>query len=168
MIIGAILGFVVTLGNVQEITKTFFKGMGESYGEIIGIIIAAAVFTEGMQIIGLTGALIEQMKQSQDIARYAATFGPYLLAILSGSGDAAALAFNGAVTPHATQFGFTISDMGSLATISGAFGRTMSPVAGATIICATIANVNPLEIAKRTAPGMFLSLLTVLFLFSNR
>ncbi|NCB76681.1 MAG: TRAP transporter large permease subunit [Negativicutes bacterium] len=168
MIIGAILGFIVTLSNVQEITKSFFKGMGESYGEIIGIIVAAAVFTEGMQIIGLTGALIEQMKQSQDIARYAATFGPYLLAILSGSGDAAALAFNGAVTPHATQFSFTISDMGSLATISGALGRTMSPVAGATIICATIANVNPLEIAKRTAPGMFLSLLAVLILFSNR
>lgn len=166
MIMGVILGFIVTLGNAQEISKSFFKGMGESYGEIMGIIIAAAVFTQGMDVIGLTGSLIEKMKQSQDIARYAASFGPYFLAILSGSGDAAALAFNGAVTPHAAQFGFKITDMGSLATISGALGRTMSPVAGGAIVCATIAGVNPMEIAKRTAPGMIIAIIAVLIVFS--
>ncbi|SFL92595.1 C4-dicarboxylate transporter DcuC [Pelosinus propionicus] len=166
MIIGAMLGFVVTLGNAQEISKSFFKGMGDSYGQIMGIIIAAAVFTQGMDIIGLTGALIEKMKESQDVARYAASIGPFFLAVLSGSGDAAALAFNGAVTPHAAQFGFKITDMGSLATISGALGRTMSPVAGGAIVCATIAGVNPMEIAKRTAPGMFCALVAVLIVFS--
>ncbi|WP_027937700.1 C4-dicarboxylate transporter DcuC [Anaeroarcus burkinensis] len=168
MIIGAMLGFLATFQNPQEISKGFFKGMGDSYGDIMGIIIAAAVFTQGMQIIGLTGAMIEKMKASQDIAIYAATFGPYFLAILSGSGDAAALAFNGAVTPHAAQFGWAISDMGSLATISGALGRTMSPVAGGLIVCATIAKVNPFEIAKRTAPGMVLGVVAVLLVFSVR
>ncbi|MEN6414057.1 MAG: C4-dicarboxylate transporter DcuC [Veillonellales bacterium] len=168
MILGAIVGFVVNMGDAQEISKNFFKGMGDSYGSIMGIIIAAAVFTQGMDTIGLTGALIEKMKESQDIARYAAAFGPYFLAIVSGSGDAAALAFNGAVTPHAAQFGFTITDMGSLATISGALGRTMSPVAGGAIVCATLAGVNPMEIAKRTAPGMILAIITVLFVFSAK
>ena len=168
MIIGAMLGFLATLQSPQEISKGFFKGMGDSYGDIMGIIIAAAVFTQGMEIIGLTGAMIAKMKASQDIAIYAATFGPYFLAILSGSGDAAALAFNGAVTPHAAQFGWAISDMGSLATISGALGRTMSPVAGGLIVCATIAKVNPFEIAKRTAPGMVLGVIAVLLVFSVR
>jgi DcuC family C4-dicarboxylate transporter len=168
MVIGVILGYIVTLGSAQEISKSFFKGMGESYGEIMGIIIAAAVFTQGMDVIGLTGLLIEKMKQSQDIARYAASFGPYFLAILSGSGDAAALAFNGAVTPHAAQFGFKITDMGSLATISGALGRTMSPVAGGAIVCATIAGVNPMEIAKRTAPGIIVAIIVVLIVFSAK
>ncbi len=166
MIIGAMLGFVVTWSNAQEISKSFFKGMGDSYGEIMGIIIAAAVFTQGMDTIGLTGALIENMKESQDVARYAASIGPFFIAVLSGSGDAAALAFNGAVTPHAAQFGFKITDMGSLATISGGLGRTMSPVAGGAIVCATIAGVNPMEIAKRTAPGMFCALVAVLIVFS--
>jgi len=166
MIIGVIIGFIVTLGKAQEISNSFFKGMGDSYGAIMGIIIAAAVFTQGMDTIGLTGALIEKMKESQDVARYAASFGPFFLAVLSGSGDAAALAFNGAVTPHAAQFGFTITDMGSLATISGALGRTMSPVAGGAIVCATIAGVNPMEIAKRTAPGMIIALFAVLIVFS--
>jgi len=168
MIMGVILGFVVSLGKAEEISNSFFKGMGDSYGAIMGIIIAAAVFTQGMETIGLTGALIEKMKASQDVARYAASVGPFFLAVLSGSGDAAALAFNGAVTPHAAQFGFTITDMGSLATISGGLGRTMSPVAGGAIVCATIAGVNPMEIAKRTAPGMFLALVAVLIVFSLR
>lgn len=168
MLMGAMLGFVVTWQDPQEISRSFFKGMGESYAEIIGIIIAAAVFTQGLEIIGLTGALIEKMKQSEDIALYAASLGPYLLAILSGSGDAAALAFNGAVTPHAVQFGFTITDMGSLATISGALGRTMSPVAGATIVCATLAAVSPIEIAKRTAPGMGIALIAMIIIFAMK
>lgn len=145
MIIGALLGFLVHRRAPQDLTKEFFNGLGSAYANIIGIIIAAGVFTFGMQCIGLTGALIETMKNSQDIAKYAACFGPTLLAVLSGSGDAASLAFNGAVTPHAPLFGMEIVDLGSLATLSSVIGRTMSPVAGGTIICATLAGVNPID-----------------------
>lgn len=165
MIMGTILGFIVYRKSPGDFTKEFFNGLGSAYGNIIGIIIAAGVFTYGMQCIGLTGSLIETMKNSQDIAKYAACFGPSLLAVLCGSGDAAALAFNGAVTPHAELFGMTITNLGSLATLSSTLGRTMSPVAGGAIICATLAGVNPIEIAKRTAPSMILGLLLILFSF---
>lgn len=165
MIIGTILGFIVHHKSPQELTKEFFNGLGNAYGNIIGIIIAAGIFTFGMQCIGLTGALIEYMKNSQDIAKYAACVGPALLAVLCGSGDAAALAFNGAVTPHAELFGMTVIDLGSLATLSSTLGRTMSPVAGGAIICATLACVSPLEIAKRTAPGMIIGLVVFLYIF---
>lgn len=43
--------------------------MGEAYGGIIGIIVMpAAVFTSGMELIGLTKALIDVMKGSEQIA----------------------------------------------------------------------------------------------------
>ena len=168
MMIGALLGFIVHRKNPQEITKEFFNGLGNAYGSIIGIIIAASVFTYGMDSIGLTAALIDVMKNSQDLAKYAACIGPAVIAVISGSGDAAALAFNGAVTPHAQLFGMTITDLGSLSTLSGTLGRAMSPVAGGTIICATLAGVNPMEIAKRTAPGLIISLIVLLVLFSLR
>ena len=164
MIIGVMLGFVVQLKEPQEISKQFFAGMGEAYGSVIGIIIAAAVFTKGMELIGLTTALIDVMKQSESIAKVAATFGPFIIAVLSGSGDAATLAFNGAITPHAKQFGFNIIDMGSQAFLSGALGRSMSPVAGAAIVCATLANVNPIEITKRNGVGMVLTALVTMFI----
>lgn len=176
MIAGVILGFIVPavvsyvggLGvktSPQDISKQFFTGMGEAYGSVIGIIIAAAVFTKGMELIGLTGALIEVMKHSEQIAKLAATFGPFIIAILSGSGDAATLAFNGAITPHAKQFGYGIIEMGSTAQIVGALGRSMSPVAGAAIVCAQLAGVSTIEITKRNWPGMIIaSIVVMLFL----
>ncbi|MDF2502030.1 MAG: C4-dicarboxylate anaerobic carrier-like protein [Anaerosporomusa subterranea] len=162
MIFGAILGFVVTWQNPQEITKQFFNGMGDAYGNVIGIIIAAAVFTKGMELIGLTGSLIAVMKNSQSIAKFAATFGPFVVAILSGSGDAAALAFNGAITPHAKQFGYGIIEMGSTAQMVGALGRSMSPVAGAAIVCAQLAKVSPIEMTKRNGPIMLLGAIVMM------
>ena len=85
------------------------------------------------------------------------------MAVLSGSGDAATLAFNTSITPHAQQFGYGIIEMGSVAQISGALGRSMSPVAGAAIVCAGIAGVNTLELTKRNALAMVLGTLTIMF-----
>lgn len=162
MIFGSILSFVVTFKNPQEITKQFFNGMGDAFGNVIGIIIAAAVFTKGMEIIGLTGSLIAVMKDSQSIAKIAATFGPFVVAVLSGSGDAAALAFNGAITPHAKEFGYGLIEMGSVAQIVGALGRSMSPVAGAAIVCAQLAGVNTIEMTKRNGPLMLIAALVIM------
>lgn len=159
MLIGAIIAVIVTRKSPTDVTKAFFDGMGTAYGQIMGIIIAAGVFVGGMQSIGLVKAFINMMISSTGIAKYAATFGPFLLAVVSGSGDAAAFAFNEAVTPHAMQFGIEPIRMGSIATLGGALGRTMSPITGACIICATIAKVSPMELAKRNAPGMVLALI---------
>ena len=69
-------------------------------------------------------------------------------------GDAATVAFNEAVTPHAAQFGLETMNMGSIAALGGTLGRTISPIAGATIICAGIAGVDPMEVCKRNALGI--------------
>ena len=79
-------------------------------------------------------------------------------------GDAAAVAFNKAVTPDAVKFGMNTIDMGSMAAIGGALGRSMSPVAGGMIICATIAGVSPMEAAKRNAPGMIIACIVTMLL----
>jgi len=164
MLIGAALGFAVTWMKADEISNKFFDGMGNAYGNVIGIIVAAAVFTKGMELIGLTGALITAMKSSQAVAKLAATFGPFLIAVLGGSGDAATLAFNGAITPHAAQFGFGILPMGSQAFLAGAMGRSMSPVAGVAIVCAGLAGVNPIEMAKRNAIPMIAAAIVTMFI----
>ncbi|SFT33248.1 C4-dicarboxylate transporter, DcuC family [Selenomonas sp. GACV-9] len=151
MLIGVALGLIVTWSDAQEVCRNFFTGMGNAYSDVIGLIVCASVFTTGMTAVGLTGALTDLMKGSQSIAAAAGTFGPFFIAVISGSGDAAAFAFNGAVTPYAEQFGMSIMDLGSLAQIAGAMGRSLSPVAGAAIICAGLAKVNPIEVSKRNA-----------------
>ncbi len=157
MLTGALLGIIVTRSSPTSCVKEFFNGMGSAYASVMGIIIAAGVFVAGMQAVGLVAAGIDALKSATDLAKWAAAFGPFVLAIITGSGDAATLAFNQAVSPHAAQFGMTIEKMASLATLGGALGRTMSPLAGAAIICAGLAGVNTIEIAKRNAPGMIIA-----------
>ncbi|MEN3930647.1 C4-dicarboxylate transporter DcuC [Microvirga sp. W0021] len=164
MFIGAILGVAVTRSNPSQCVKEFFDGMGNAYASILGIIIAAGVFVAGMNAVGLVDAFIEILKNAGSAARWAAAFGPFLLAVITGSGDAAALAFNAAVSPHAEKFGMTVPHLASLATLAGTLGRTMSPLAGAAIVCAGIAGVNPLEIAKRQAPGMIICLFVAILM----
>ena len=164
MLIGTFLGLAATRSNPTTVTKEFFKGMGDAYGSVMGIIIGAGVFVAGMQAVGLVDALIVALKSTTELAKYAAALGPFFLAIITGSGDAATLAFNGAVTPHAEQFGMGIMQMGSLATLGGCLGRTMSPLAGAAIVCAGLAGVNPLEISKRLAPGMLIAVTVAMFM----
>lgn len=167
MVIGAIVSLAVTRKNPVELTKSFFDGMGNAYANIIGIIISVGVFVAGLNSLGLIKALINWMLNSTGIVKIAATFGPFLLALISGSGDAATVAFNEAVTPHAAEFGLNTMSMGSMASLGGTLGRTISPIAGATIICAGIAGVDPMEVCKRNALGITLALLAgmVILLF---
>ena len=166
MFIGVVLACVVSMANPQEVSKQFFSGMGMAYAEIIGIIIAATVFSAGMTAIGLTGALLDFMANSHAIVGYAAFYGPMLLGALTGSGDAATITFNQLVTPHAADFGMTYIPLGNLANIGGALGRTMSPVAGAAIVLASMAKVSPIEIAKRNAPGMIIASIVLVIFFA--
>ena len=94
MIIGAILALAATRKSPVELTKSFFNGMGDAYANIIGIIISVGVFVAGLKALGLIKALIAWMLNSTGIVKIAATFGPFLLALISGSGDAATVAFN--------------------------------------------------------------------------
>jgi DcuC family C4-dicarboxylate transporter len=87
-----------------------------------------------------------------------------VVAVISGTGDGAALAFNGAIKPHAPQFGYGIIEMGEMAHISAQLGRTMSPVAGVAIVCAQIAGVDPIEMTKRTGVAMVLAVTVAMFI----
>lgn len=167
MLIGTAIGLLVALWNKQtlgEASKKFCRGAGDGFCDVVILIAAAAMFASGMKSIGLTGALVDAMKGSQSVAMFAAAAGPFVMAAISGSGNAAALAFNEAITPHAADFGLTIVQLGAVAQIAAGLGRSMSPVAGGVIILAGIAGVNPMEIVKRTALPAIVALIVVTLL----
>ena len=163
MLLGAILTIAVTLTDPQKITKEFFKGMGSAYAEIIGIIIAAGVFVAGLSACGAIDFVIEWLKNEQGYVKFGGTFVPFFMGVVTGSGDAASMAFNTAVTVHADALGFEQDKLGMAVAISGALGRSASPIAGACIVCAGLAMVSPIQIAKRTALGMFISVCVIAF-----
>lgn len=164
MLIGTAIGIIAVRPNVTDAVKKFFRGTGDGMCDVVGLMAAAAAFIAGMQYIGLTSALIDGMKNSQQIAQIGAAFGPFLLAVISGSGNAAALAFNGAVTPHAADFGYGIMQLGSMAQLGAGIGRSMSPVAGAGIIISGLAGINPMEMAKRNAIPCIIATVVIMLL----
>lgn len=151
MLIGTMIALLVTRTSATEFTKQFFNGMGKAYADVMGIIIAASVFAAGLKSAGLIEAAIAGLQNSNEFARWGASIGPWLMGVITGSGDAATLAFNEAVTPHANEFGLTIEGLGGLAFLTGALGRSMSPLAGVTIVVSGIAMVSPMAVVKRTA-----------------
>lgn len=164
MLIGMIYAMAVTRTRPDEGIKQFFNGMGKGYANILGIIIAAGVFAAGLRASGVIDLFINYLTEAQSVARLGGALGPFVLALMTGSGDAAAFAFNEAVTPHAAQFGMTIEGLGYLAALAGGLGRLASPLAGGMILVAGIAGVNPMDIVKRTAPAMVAALIVLYFI----
>lgn len=165
MLFGVVYTMIVTRYNPAKAINEFFLGCGKGFANIMSIIISASVFAAGLTESGLISFLIEVLKNANEYARWGGILGPYIMGIMMGSGDAAAMAFNTSVTPHAPEFGMQIIDLGNLAYVAGALGRTMSPIAGVVMVVAGIANVNPVDVVKRTAPGMIVAILVLLLFF---
>lgn len=163
MVLGAIIALLVTLSNPENISKEFFKGMGNAYGDIMGIIIAATVFVAGLKACGAIDYIIDILKHSQEYVKFGGTFIPFIMGVITGSGDAATFAFNEAITTQAASLGFDQSTLGMVASIAGALGRTMSPIAGVTVLCAGLAGVSPVELIKRTALGSLVGIFFIAF-----
>jgi len=161
MVAGTVITALVARLSPAKVVKSFFAGMGEAYGGVIGIIIAAGVFIGGLNAIGAIGHLIDVLQEAQSAAPIAAFAGTFGIAALSGSGDAAALAFNKAMLPHAEALGVAPVDLGNIAWLAGGLGRGMSPVAAATAVAAGYAGVSVFEIAKRSAIPMLLGAVVV-------
>lgn len=164
MLIGTFYALVITRSDPEEITKKFFAGMGNGYAKILGIIIAAGVFAAGLRAAGVIEVFVNYLTHANEVAKLGGSIGPFALAVLTGSGDAAAFAFNEAVTPHAAKFGMQIDNLGYLAMMAAGIGRQASPLAGGIILLSGIAAVSPVEVAKRTAPAAVVMLIAVYFL----
>ena len=165
MLIGVTYTMIVTRINPQNAFKEFFNGAGKGYGNVLGIIISASVFAAGLREAGVVDALIEALKQANEYARVGGALGTWAMAVLMGSGDAATFAFNEAVTPHAAEFGMTISELGNTVMCAAQLGRTMSPIAGVVILLAGMSQVSPIDLVKRTAVPMITAwFILILFL----
>ena len=164
MLMGLIYVMIVTRLNPQQLCSKFFDGMGSGYGSILGIIIAAGVFASGLRATGVIDLFVNYLTHANEVAKIGGSVGPYVFGVLTGSGDAAAFAFNEAVTPHAAEFGMKIDGLGYLAMIAAGLGRMSSPLAGGLILLSGIAGVSPIEVVKRTAPAAIITLGILYFL----
>ncbi|OFS08268.1 C4-dicarboxylate transporter DcuC [Hafnia sp. HMSC23F03] len=161
---GVLATLAVTRTHPGNVVPAFFDGMGKAYSDVFGIIICAGVFVAGLTSVGLIDAAKSALIDFPEAARFGGTIGPFLMAVVIGSGDATAYAFNEAITPHAAEFGMNPTNLGTAAAFASYLGRTASPLSAAAIVVAGMAGVSPIELIKRTAPVMLIGLVLLIIL----
>ncbi|MBI3418477.1 MAG: C4-dicarboxylate transporter DcuC [Verrucomicrobia bacterium] len=170
MLLSTIIVLLVYRKELSARTKAFFDGMGFAYINVISLIVTASCFIEGMKAMGLIERMVGAISANGALGWFASGVSTCLLGVLSGSGIAPSVAFSQAVLPT-----YSVADpggaiaLGVWAAIAANFGRTMSPVAAVVIFTATLVNVTPMQLAKRTAVPMIVGALAAfLVVFVHR
>ncbi len=144
--------------------KVYLEGMGSVFANVVSIIIAAKIFVTGLKAIGFIDLLLGSAANNG--LGYFAMVGVLVgiitvVTLLSGSGNASFFSFSNLAPEVATQVGTSAIFVALPMQLASGIVRSVSPVSGVVIACAGVANVSPIEIAKRTAIPMLGGLITV-------
>ncbi|MEZ9523721.1 C4-dicarboxylate transporter DcuC [Enterovibrio norvegicus] len=145
--------------------KVYLEGMGAVFSSVVSLIISAQVFVVGLTAIGFIDMLLGSAANlglgylAMVIMLVAIIV---LVTMLSGSGNASFFSFSNLAPEVAAQVGTTAAHVAMPMQLAAGLMRSASPVAGVVIACAGVANVSPIELAKRTMIPMLGGLLSVL------
>ncbi|PMN72224.1 C4-dicarboxylate transporter DcuC [Enterovibrio norvegicus] len=145
--------------------KVYLEGMGAVFSSVVSLIISAQVFVVGLTAIGFIDMLLGSAANlglgylAMVIMLVAIIV---LVTMLSGSGNASFFSFSNLAPEVAAQVGTTAAHVAMPMQLAAGLMRSASPVAGVVIACAGVANVSPIELAKRTMFPMLGGLLSVL------
>ncbi len=162
MLIGVVSAILVTPGAFFDCGKSFFEGAGYAYTHIISLIVAASTFGAGVEHSGLARMLGQVTSASPSLLVPSAVGLPLAFAWLGGSGMAATQSLYQFFVEPAQTLGVSAVDLGALVGIAAAAGRTLSPVAAVTLMCASMTNTSPIAICKRVALPLLAGLLALL------
>lgn len=171
MIVSAIIAMIVgyrtndsVAAHTTKITGEFFDGFGYGLAKVVSIIIAASCFLAGLKDAGLIVGITSLLLQDPDIAASATPVATWLLAMISGSGTAPAVAFGQAVLPSFIkqgQSGLAVL-LGLLACIGANVGRTMSPVSAVMLFVGELSQSEPRQLIRVISPALLTALLIVI------
>lgn len=167
LFVAMICDYIVTRDgkSVAASLKVYLDGMGSVFASVVSLIIAAQVFVNGLDTIGFIGLLLNS----------ASNFGFGYLAmvlvlvgiitfvtLLSGSGNASFFSFSNLAPNVAGQVDASIAVVAMPMQLAAGLMRSASPVSGVIIACSAVANISPIDLAKRTVIPMVGGLITVL------
>lgn len=159
-----VIGIVVTLAlevifvkedkfkRVENGIKTVFKQMGTALANIVSLIIAAGVFSNGLIQLGgfnLLGDAIATLEGAQLLTIIMFSILAYLAVVILGSGNAGWFAFGPLVKDLAPNIGLEAYQISVPMQMAASMGRGISPVAAATISIAGLADVEVDDMIKR-------------------
>lgn len=156
--VGVAIGASIVFGGgwrvVPPATRSFFEGLGFGFREIISIIAVAAGFAEGVMLVGIGQMIQQAVDVVPGLLLPAAGYSTFAFAFICGSGIAASRGLFEVFAESAVRYGIDPLDLGAVMAVCADAGRTMSPVAAVTLMCARLTGTEPADLVKRVAPPL--------------
>lgn len=154
-----------TPAKVADQMGVVFKAMGDSFTNVVSIIICASIFAAGIKDMGgitILADAISNLHGASILTAILMGLITFLAAIIMGSGSASWFAFAPLVPGIASNL--SINSLGIMMPmeLGSSIGRSISPVAGCTIAIAGYAHVDVVDMVKRSAPLLVLQFIIVL------
>lgn len=162
MLVGVGAAALTDRRQIQRTAVTFFDGIGFAFAQIISLIVVASCFGEGVKQIGLAELLGRALETWPNLLVPAAVGLPLSFAALCGSGMATTQSLFGFFVAPARHLGYDPLRLGAMVALASSAGRTMSPVAAVTLMCASLAEVSPFQLARRVAGPLLAGMLAML------
>jgi C4-dicarboxylate transporter, DcuC family len=162
MLIGVAAAALANRRQIHRTALTFFEGVGFAFAQIISLIVAASCFGEGVKLIGLAELLGRTLETWPRLLVPAAIVLPMSFALVCGSGMATTQSLFGFFVEPARYLHYDLLRLGALISFAAAAGRTMSPVAAVTLMCASLAEINPIQLVRRVVIPLLAGLLALL------
>lgn len=136
------------------------KAMGTCFANIVSILIGAAVFAEGVKLLGgitIMSNILASMTSAPIVTMLLMSLITFSAGVLLGSGNASWYAFGPLVPDVATQIGVSSATITLPMQLSSGIGRCISPVAGAMIAVSGMAEVDHMKLVKACIPPALLA-----------
>jgi DcuC family C4-dicarboxylate transporter len=152
MLVGVLAAALTAPRAAPGLARAFFEGAGYAFTNIVAIIVAAYCFGQGVEQIGLAALLGRLIEAVPAALLPSAGALPLAFGWVSGSGMAATQSlFEKFFVGPSRGLGIDPVRVGAVVAIGAAAGRTMSPVAAVTLMCASMTGTDPLALARRVA-----------------
>jgi DcuC family C4-dicarboxylate transporter len=162
MLIGVAAAALTNRKQMARTALTFFEGVGFAFAHIISLIVAASCFGEGVKQIGLAKLLGRLVETWPELLTPAAIGLPLSFAVLCGSGMATTQSLFAFFVEPARHLHYDPLRLGVVVSLAAAAGRTLSPVAAVTLMCASLAEVNPLHLVRCLVVPLLAGMLALL------
>ncbi len=143
-----------------QVFGAFWQGMGKVFGNVVTLIVASEIFSKGLIQLDFINSLVS-LTTSAGLGGMAIivvfTLVIFLAAILMGSGNAAFFSFGPLMPGIATKLSLPTYALVLPTQLASSMGRASSPIAGVIVAIAGVAGASPMELAKRNAAPLAIS-----------
>lgn len=139
--------------------KEIFKAMGNSFANIVTLIIAAGYFADGLIKLGginIVFGYLSNIQGAQFVTVASLSLLTYFAVIILGSGNASWFAFGPLVPAIGAKVGLQAYQIAVPMQLSSSLGRALSPVAASVLAVAGLAEVSSDELIKKNIPPLLL------------